>query len=71
MPNEGMGSRTLPEPSGVATGIVMIAVAAFLGLVAVMMAVLFFLSQSRRAERSRASDRTCVSRAHTAEKAAG
>jgi hypothetical protein len=42
MPNEEMGGRALPEPPGVATGIVMIAVAAFLGFVAVMMAVLFF-----------------------------
>jgi hypothetical protein len=42
MPNEEMGSRTLPEPPGVATGVVMIAVVAFLGFVAVMMAVLFF-----------------------------
>lgn len=42
MPNEDMGSRSLPEPPGVATGVVLMAVAAFLGLVAVMMAVLFF-----------------------------
>jgi hypothetical protein len=37
-----MGNRTLPQPPGVATGVVMIAVAAFLGFIAVTMAVLFF-----------------------------
>lgn len=42
MPNEEMGSRTLPQPPGVATSVVMMAVAAFLGFVAITMAVLFF-----------------------------
>jgi hypothetical protein len=37
-----MGNRTLPQPPGVATGVVVIALAAFLGFVAVAMVVLFF-----------------------------
>jgi hypothetical protein len=42
MPNEEMGSRTIPEPPGVATRIVLIAVAGFLGFVALAMTGLFF-----------------------------
>jgi hypothetical protein len=42
MPNEEMGGRARPEPPGVATGLVLISVASFLGLVGVAMAVLFF-----------------------------
>lgn len=42
MPNETMGSRRLPQPPGVATGIVVIAVAGFIGFVALSMAGLFF-----------------------------
>jgi hypothetical protein len=37
-----MGSRALPQPPGVATSVVIVAVAAFVGFVAVTMAVLFF-----------------------------
>ena len=42
MPNEKMSSRRLPQPPDVATGIVIIAVAGFLGFVALSMAGLFF-----------------------------
>jgi hypothetical protein len=42
MPNEEMGSRILPEPPDVATRIVLIAVAGFLGFVALAMTGLFF-----------------------------
>ena len=42
MPNEKMSSRRLPQPPDVATGIVIIAVAGFLGFVALPMAGLFF-----------------------------
>jgi hypothetical protein len=41
MPNEQMGSRTVPEPPGVATGLVVIAVVTFLSFVAVIMTILF------------------------------
>ena len=61
VPNEEMGGRTLPQPPDVATSIVMMAVAGFLGFVALTMAGLFFYLQGRRAERSEASDRTSVS----------
>lgn len=42
MPNEEMGSRTLPEPPSIATGVVMSIVAAFLVVVAIAMALIFF-----------------------------
>ena len=42
MPNEKMGSRRLPQPPDVATGIVIVAVAGFLGFVALSMTGLFF-----------------------------
>ena len=42
MPNEEMGSRTMPQPPDVATGIVMMAVAGFLAFVALTMTGLFF-----------------------------
>lgn len=46
MPNEKMGSRSLPEPGGVATGTVIIAVAGFLGFVALSMTGLVFYLRS-------------------------
>jgi hypothetical protein len=42
MPNEEMGNRAIPQPPDVATGIVVIAVAGFLGFVALTMTALFF-----------------------------
>lgn len=42
MPNEKMGNRSLPQPAGVATGTVIIAVAGFLGFVALSMTGLVF-----------------------------
>ena len=42
MPNESMGNRGLPQPPDVATGIVIAAIAGFLGLVALSMTGLFF-----------------------------
>lgn len=41
MPNEEMGSRTVPQPPDVASKVVLTAVAGFLGFVALTMAVLF------------------------------
>jgi hypothetical protein len=46
MPNENMGSRRLPQPPDVATGIVVTAVAGFLGFVAISMMGLFFYLRS-------------------------
>jgi hypothetical protein len=46
MPNERMGNRSLPEPAEVATGTVVIAVAGFLGFVALSMTGLFFYLRS-------------------------
>ena len=46
MPNEKMGSRRLPQPPDVATGIVIVAVAGFLGFVALSMTGLFFYLRS-------------------------
>ena len=46
MPNEKMNSRRLPQPPDVAPGIVIIAVAGFLGFVALSMAGLFFYLRS-------------------------
>jgi hypothetical protein len=42
MPNDEMGSRIMPQPPDVSTGIVIIAVAGFLIFVAITMVVLFF-----------------------------
>ena len=42
MPNEEMGSRAVPQPPEVATGSVIIAVSAYLGMVAVAMIAIFF-----------------------------
>lgn len=42
MPNDEMGSRTIPEPPEVATPIVLMAVAGFLAFVALAMTGLFF-----------------------------
>lgn len=42
MPNEEMGARTMPQPPGVATDIVLLAVAGFLVFVALTMTGLFF-----------------------------
>ena len=46
MPNEKMGNRRLPQPPGVATGIVIAAVASFLSFVALSMTGLFFYLRS-------------------------
>jgi hypothetical protein len=46
VPNEKMSSRRLPQPPDVAPGIVIIAVAGFLGFVALSMAGLFFYLRS-------------------------
>jgi hypothetical protein len=46
VPNEKMGSRRLPQPPDVAAGIVVIAVAGFLGFVALSMVGLFFYLRS-------------------------
>ena len=46
MPNENMGSRRLPQPPDVATGIVIAAIAGFLGFVALSMTGLFFYLRS-------------------------
>ena len=46
MPNESMGNRSLPQPPDVATGIVIAAVAGFLGLVTLSMTGLFFYLRS-------------------------
>jgi hypothetical protein len=46
VPNEKMGSRRLPQPPDVATGIVIVAVAGFLGFVALSMTGLFFYLRS-------------------------
>jgi hypothetical protein len=46
VPNEKMSSRRLPQPPDVATGIVMIAVAGFLGYVALSMTGLFLYLRS-------------------------
>jgi hypothetical protein len=42
MPNEEMGSRTIPEPPDVATRTVLVTVAGFLGFVALAITGLFF-----------------------------
>jgi hypothetical protein len=42
MPNDEMGSRAIPQPPNVATGIVLMVVAGFLAFVAVTMTGLFF-----------------------------
>lgn len=47
MPDERMGSRCLPEPAGVATGTVIIAVAGFLSFVALSMTGLVFYLRSQ------------------------
>jgi hypothetical protein len=46
MPNEEMGNRRMPQPAGVANGIVISAVAGFLGFVALSMIGLFFYLRS-------------------------
>jgi len=46
MPNEEMGSRAMPEPPSVATGIVIVATAGFLIFVALSMAGLFVYLKS-------------------------
>jgi hypothetical protein len=46
MPNEDMGNRRVPEPAGVANGIVIVAVAGFLGFVGLSMTGLFFYLRS-------------------------
>ncbi len=46
MPDERMGNRSLPEPAGVAAGTVIIAVAGFLGFVALSMTSLIFYLRS-------------------------
>jgi hypothetical protein len=46
MPNENMGDRSLPQTPDVATGIVIAAIAGFLGLVALSMTGLFFYMRS-------------------------
>jgi hypothetical protein len=46
MPNEEMGHRRMPQPAGVANGIVITAVAGFLGFVALSMIGLFFYLRS-------------------------
>src|SRR5207248_5797139 len=46
MPNEEMGSRLVPEPPNVATGIVIVATAGFLAFVALSMAGLFVYLRS-------------------------
>ena len=46
MPNEKMSSRRLPQPPDVAPGIIIIAVAGFLGFVGLSMAGLFFYLRS-------------------------
>ena len=46
MPNENMGNRRLPQPPDVATGIVIAAVAGFLGFVALSVTGLFFYLRS-------------------------
>jgi hypothetical protein len=46
VPNEKMGSRRLPQPPDVATGVVVMAVAGFLGFVALSMTGLFFYLRS-------------------------
>jgi hypothetical protein len=46
VPNEKMGSRRLPQPPDVATRIVIIAMAGFLGFVAISMTGLFFYLRS-------------------------
>lgn len=42
MPDENMGKRTMPQSADVATGIIVAAVAGFVGFVALAMALLFF-----------------------------
>jgi hypothetical protein len=46
MPNEEMGNRRMPQPAGVANGIVIASVAGFLGSVALSMIGLFFYLRS-------------------------
>jgi hypothetical protein len=46
MPNEEMGNRRMPQPAGVATGIVIAAIVGFLGFVALSMTGLFFYLKS-------------------------
>jgi len=46
VPNEKMSSRRLPQPPDVAPGIIIIAVAGFLGFVGLSMAGLFFYLRS-------------------------
>ena len=47
MPSESMGNRSLPQPPDVATGVVIAAIAGFLGLVALSMTGLFFYLKSK------------------------
>ena len=56
MPNEEMGSRTLPQPPDVATGVVMIAVAGFLGFRRLSHGRAVLLPEDRRARRVPASE---------------
>ena len=70
MPNEEMGSRRLPQPPDVATGIVIAAVAGFLAFVALVDDRAFFLPEIQRAGCVQAGGRTSISRADAAEKAA-
>lgn len=46
MPNEEMGHRRMPQPAGVANGIVIASAAGFLGFVALSMTGLFFYLRS-------------------------
>ena len=46
MPNDDMGDRRLPQPAGVANGIVIAAVAGFLGFVSLSTIGLFFYLKS-------------------------
>jgi hypothetical protein len=46
MPNEEMGDRRMPQPAGVASGVVIASVAGFLGFVALSMTGLFFYLRS-------------------------
>jgi hypothetical protein len=46
MPNEEMGDRRMPQPAGVANGIVIAAVAGFLGFVSLSMTGVFFYLRS-------------------------
>src|ERR1700761_4103379 len=46
MPNEEMGNQRMPQPAGVANRTVIVAVAGFLGFVALSMTGLFFTLRS-------------------------